>query len=49
LSGMMALDRLIDKQAEFMGYIIDFQIMTIMTVLMLPLLFFVRIKKTGAA
>ena len=43
LSGMMALDRLIDKQAEFMAYIIDFQLMTIVTLMMLPLLFFIRL------
>ena len=29
LPGVMALDKLIEKQAEFMGYIIDFQIMTL--------------------
>ena len=47
LPGVMALDKLIEKQAEFMGYIIDFQIMTLVTVLMLPLLLLVRIKKVN--
>ena len=47
LPGVMALDKLIEKQAEFMGYIIDFQIMTLVTVLLLPLLLLVRIKKVN--
>jgi DHA2 family multidrug resistance protein len=45
LPGVMTLNRLIDKQAEFLAYIIDFQIMTLVTIAMLPLLFFVRLNR----
>jgi MFS transporter, DHA2 family, multidrug resistance protein len=46
--GIMTLSRLIDKQSEFMAYIIDFQIMTMVTLAMLPLLFFIRLNRDQA-
>jgi hypothetical protein len=46
--GVMTLSRMIDKQAEFMAYIIDFQIMTMVTLAMLPLLFFIRLNRDQA-
>ncbi|HAT36610.1 MAG TPA: hypothetical protein DCS82_12925 [Rhodospirillaceae bacterium] len=48
LSGMMAFDRMIEKHAEFIAYITDFQIMTFLTLAMLPLLIFVRSPKEGS-
>jgi DHA2 family multidrug resistance protein len=41
-SGVMALDKMIHKHAEFIAYITDFQIMTFLTLAMIPLLIFVR-------
>ncbi|MDA0656017.1 MAG: DHA2 family efflux MFS transporter permease subunit [Proteobacteria bacterium] len=48
VTGMMALDRMIEKHAEFIAYITDFQLMTFLTLAMLPLLFFVRSQKAAA-
>lgn len=45
VTGMMVLDRMIEKHAEFIAYITDFQIMTFLTLAMLPLLVLVRSQK----
>ena len=45
VTGMMVLDRMIEKHAEFIAYITDFQIMTFLTLAMLPLLILVRSRK----
>ena len=45
ITGMMVLDRMIEKHAEFIAYITDFQIMTFLTLAMLPLLVLVRSQK----
>jgi DHA2 family multidrug resistance protein len=45
IEGMMSLNKLIDSQAEFIGYLFDFQLMTMITVCTMPLLLFMRTKK----
>ena len=45
MEGMMSLNKLIDHQAEFIGYLYDFQLMTMITVFTMPLLLFMRTKK----
>jgi len=44
--GMLSLNRLVDQQAEFIAFLHDFQIMTIVTVCTLPLLLLMRGQRT---
>ncbi len=45
LQGMLSLERVVNRQAEFMAYLHDFQIMAFMTLFALPLLLFMRQTK----
>ncbi len=42
VQGVLSLDRVIDKQAEFIAYLHDFRLMTILMLLLLPLVFLLR-------
>ena len=42
---MLSLERVVNRQAEFMAYLHDFQIMAFMTLFALPLLLFMRQTK----
>jgi DHA2 family multidrug resistance protein len=46
IDGMVTLDRMIEKQAEFMAYLHDFQIMTVFTLCIFPLLLLMRTPST---
>jgi len=46
IDGMVTLDRMIEKQAEFMAYLHDFQIMTVFTLCIFPLLLLMRTPTT---
>ncbi|HAT35161.1 MAG TPA: hypothetical protein DCS82_05555 [Rhodospirillaceae bacterium] len=46
VEGMVALEKVIDKQAEFIAYLYDFQLMTVITICFLPMLFLMRTKPT---
>jgi len=48
VEGMLTLEKVIDKQSEFMGYLYDFQLMTIITICFMPMLFFMRSKPSTA-
>ena len=47
--GMVSLNRLVDQQAEFIAYLHDFQIMTIVTICTLPLLLLMRRQRDSGA
>ncbi len=49
IDGMMTLNRVIDKQAEFMAYLHDFHIMTVFALCVLPLLLLMRTRPTEDA
>jgi DHA2 family multidrug resistance protein len=42
LQGVLSLDRVIDKQAEFIAYLHDFRLMTFLMLLLLPLVLLLR-------
>ena len=42
LTGLMSIERVVDKQAEFIAYLHDFRLMTLLMALLLPLVFLVR-------
>ena len=42
VQGVLSLDRVIDKQAEFIAYLHDFRIMTVLMLLLLPLVLMLR-------
>jgi hypothetical protein len=42
---MAGLNRMIEQQAEFIAFLHDFQIMTIVTLCMLPLLLLLRDRR----
>ena len=44
LEGIAGFERIIDRQAEFLGYLHDFQIMTIFTLFSIPLILMLRTK-----
>jgi DHA2 family multidrug resistance protein len=48
IEGMMSLDKVIERQAEFIAYLYDFQLMTVITLCSMPLLIFIRVKKKTA-
>jgi DHA2 family multidrug resistance protein len=45
LQGMLSLERMVGKQAEFMAYLHDFELMTFITLLALPLLLLMRTRR----
>jgi DHA2 family multidrug resistance protein len=45
VQGIMSMERLIDKQALFIAYLHDFQLMTLLMVLLLPLVLILRIRR----
>lgn len=45
LKGVASLERMIDRQAEFLGFLHDFHILTICTLCILPLVLLMRIQK----
>ena len=45
LQGMLSLERVVGKQAEFMAYLHDFELMAFLTMFALPLLLFMRTGK----
>jgi DHA2 family multidrug resistance protein len=45
LQGMLSLERVVGKQAEFMAYLFDFELMTFITLGALPLLLFLRTRR----
>ena len=40
--GLLSIQRIVDKQAEFIAYLHDFRLMTVLMLLMLPLVFLIR-------
>ncbi|MDA0654930.1 MAG: MDR family MFS transporter [Proteobacteria bacterium] len=44
VQGVMRMDRLIDKQAEFIAYLHDFRLMTLLMIVLLPLVFLLRTR-----
>ena len=42
ISGLVSLEREVNRQAEFLAYLYDFNLMTVLILLMLPLVFLVR-------
>ena len=42
LNGVIALNRMIDKQAEFIAYLHDFRLMTVLMLILLPLVLILR-------
>ena len=40
--GLLSIQRVVDKQSEFIAYLHDFRLMTVLMVLILPLVFLVR-------
>jgi DHA2 family multidrug resistance protein len=40
--GLLSLQRVVDKQAEFIAYLHDFRLMTVLMLLLLPLVFLIR-------
>lgn len=47
LQGVLSLERVIDKQAEFIAYLHDFRLMTILMLALLPLLLLMRSPPKG--
>ena len=47
LPGLLSMEKVIDKQAEFIAYLHDFRLMTILMFLLLPLVLVLRIKPPG--
>ena len=45
LQGILSLERVVNKQAEFMAYLYDFELMAFLTLFALPLLLFMRTRK----
>jgi MFS transporter, DHA2 family, multidrug resistance protein len=45
VQGVVAFERVINKQAEFMAYLYDFELMTIITICAMPLLLLMRTAK----
>ena len=41
------MEKVIDKQAEFIAYLHDFRLMTLLMVLLLPLVLMLRIRPPG--
>ena len=44
VSGLLSMERVINKQAEFIAYLHDFRLMTLLMILLLPLVLVLRIK-----
>jgi hypothetical protein len=42
LQGLQSLQRVVDKQAEFIAYLHDFRLMTVLMLMLLPLVFLIR-------
>lgn len=42
LEGLQSLQRIVDRQAEFIAYLHDFRLMTILMLMLLPLVFLIR-------
>jgi DHA2 family multidrug resistance protein len=42
LEGLQSLQRVVDKQAEFIAYLHDFRLMTLLMLMLLPLVFLIR-------
>jgi hypothetical protein len=40
--GLLSIQRVVDKQAEFIAYLHDFRLMTVLMLLLLPLVFLIR-------
>ncbi|MCG8543202.1 MAG: hypothetical protein MJE12_03220, partial [Alphaproteobacteria bacterium] len=49
VQGVLSLDRMIDKQAEFIAYLHDFRLMTVLMLALLPLVFLIRSRKDDPA
>jgi len=47
IRGVLSMEKVIDKQAEFIAYLHDFRLMTLLMVLMLPLVLLLRIRPPG--
>ena len=47
LRGVLSMEKVIDKQAEFIAYLHDFRLMTLLMVLLLPLVLMLRIRPPG--
>ena len=47
VSGLLSMERVINKQAEFIAYLHDFRLMTLLMILLLPLVLVLRIKPPG--
>ena len=47
LPGLLSMEQVIDKQAEFIAYLHDFRLMTLLMFLLLPLVLVLRIKPPG--
>ena len=47
IRGVLSMEKVIDKQAEFIAYLHDFQLMTLLMVLLLPLVLMLRIRPPG--
>lgn len=45
VEGMVALEKVIDKQAEFIAYLYDFHLMTVITICFMPMLLLMRSKQ----
>ena len=42
LEGLQSLQRVVDKQAEFIAYLHDFRLMTLLMLMLLPLVLLIR-------
>jgi MFS transporter, DHA2 family, multidrug resistance protein len=47
IRGVLSMEKVIDKQAEFIAYLHDFRLMTLLMVLLLPLVLMLRIRPPG--
>ena len=47
IPGLLSMEKEIHRQAEFIAYIHDFQLMTLLMVLLLPLVLVLRIRPPG--
>jgi DHA2 family multidrug resistance protein len=45
--GLMSIQRVVDRQAEFIAYLHDFRLMTVLMLMMLPLVFLIRPPTEG--
>jgi DHA2 family multidrug resistance protein len=49
VQGVMSLDRMIEKQAEFIAYLHDFRLMTVLMLALLPLVLLIRSREDEPA